>query len=39
MGDVRRHREERKFPSLATLQAQIAEDCREARRVLNKVSG
>jgi riboflavin kinase/FMN adenylyltransferase len=31
---VRRLREERKFPSLDALKAQIAEDCREARRVL-----
>ena len=34
---VRRLREERNFPSLDALQAQIAEDCREAREVLGQV--
>ena len=39
MGGVRHLREEREFPSLDALKAQIAEDCREAREVLNRLSG
>ena len=39
MGGDLRLREERNFPSLDALQAQIAEDCREAREVLNRLSG
>jgi riboflavin kinase/FMN adenylyltransferase len=36
---VKRLREERKFPSLDALKAQIAEDCREAREVLAEPPG
>jgi FAD synthase len=36
---VRRLREERKFPTLDALKAQIAEDCGEARRVLEGSRG